>query len=114
MIEVKTNLGFTFLTPDLPDPVPVDSWLDELIWCPSQCYTRRVVNGVSHILYLRWRWSDPWTASIIKNAESINGIHDDAAFWDSGIFSMRGLCFSDDELDQAREALVAIFEEEYQ
>lgn len=41
-------------------------WVDDLIWCPSQCYyplTRG--DGSAATLYLRWRHDDPWTAAII-------------------------------------------------
>ena len=110
MIEIQTNLGFTFMTPDRPELVPTDSWLDDLLWCPSQCYTRRVVNGVSYILYLRWRYSDPWSARIIKNAETINDMHGDAATWRYDVFASNHLYFADSELDQAKAALLEIFE----
>ena len=110
MIEIETDLGFTVMTPDRPEPVPTDRWLDDLIWCPSQCFTRRVVNGVSYILYLRWRHSDPWSARIIKNAETINGMHDDAAIWDRSVFADNHLYFSAEELDLAKAALLEIFE----
>ena len=42
-------------------------WDDDLIWCPSQCYYYFESGiGNKYCIYLRWRWSDPWTASLVK------------------------------------------------
>jgi hypothetical protein len=42
-------------------------WLDELIWCPSQCYCSFIDETEKKIycIYLRWRHHDPWSAEII-------------------------------------------------
>lgn len=49
------------------DESKLNTWADDLIWCPSQCYYyfRAKNTGELKCLYLRWRHSDPWTAEII-------------------------------------------------
>lgn len=44
----------------------VGTWDESLIMCPSQCYLKIKYNGKFYVLYLRWRWSDPWTANLIE------------------------------------------------
>jgi len=41
-------------------------WKDELIRCPSQCYLQITFEKRYFVLYLRWRYSDPWTATLIE------------------------------------------------
>lgn len=43
-------------------------WIEELIWCPSQCYYYFYdpVSSQVYCIYLRWRHSDPWTAELIR------------------------------------------------
>ena len=43
-------------------------WLEDLIWCPSQIYYNFVDPNTNtpYQLYLRWRWSDPWSAELYK------------------------------------------------
>ena len=42
---------------------------EDLIWCPSQIYYFFEDSGQKYVLYLRWRWSDPWTAEVVKVSE---------------------------------------------
>lgn len=44
----------------------VKAWDDDLIWCPSQCYLNIEYLGRHFVIYLRWRWSNPWTADIVE------------------------------------------------
>lgn len=44
----------------------LNDWIDDLIWCPSQCYLYFEFNNENYAIYLRWRWDDPWTATLIK------------------------------------------------
>ncbi len=37
-----------------------DEWIEDLLWCPSQCYRRTKCDGKTYTPYLRWRWEDPW------------------------------------------------------
>ncbi len=41
-------------------------WQDDLIWCPSQCYKKIEMGGRQFVIYLRWRWNDPWTADLVE------------------------------------------------
>lgn len=45
-------------------------WYEELIWCPSQCYYFFLDRGKLKCIYLRWRYSDPWTVDLITLPES--------------------------------------------
>ena len=43
------------------------TWLESLIWCPSQIYYffTDQKTGKNYCIYLRWRHRDPWTAELI-------------------------------------------------
>jgi hypothetical protein len=43
-----------------------EDWKDDLIWCPSQCYKKIEINNKQYVIYLRWRWNDPWTADLVE------------------------------------------------
>lgn len=45
-------------------------WYDTLITCPSQCKLPITYRRRNFTLYLRWRWSDPWTAAVIENPDT--------------------------------------------
>jgi hypothetical protein len=40
-------------------------WHNRLIKCPSQSYCYFKSGNNTYCIYLRWRYSDPWTAQII-------------------------------------------------
>jgi hypothetical protein len=50
-----------------------DNWNESLIWCPSQL-TRNFEfsDGTKAQAYLRWRWDDPWTASVIPVTQNVS------------------------------------------
>lgn len=76
-------------------------WDDDLIWCPSQCYADVAYpDGTPAVLYLRWRWSDPWQASIIKGVTS-------ATFSGGEWLAVDIGDFRDDQLIEAKAALIA-------
>jgi hypothetical protein len=41
-----------------------NGWDIDLIWCPSQIYKTFTVNQKEYIIYLRWRFDDPWEIRI--------------------------------------------------
>lgn len=87
-------------------------WEDDLIWCPSQCYAPITYNGVDYVLYLRWRWDDPWQGRIITHARTSGDMGKKHAEWSEDLFEQRGLFFRDEALDQAKAALLKIFLEQ--
>ena len=87
-------------------------WEDDLIWCPSQCYAPITYNGVHYALYLRWRWDDPWQGHIITNALTSSDVGKTHTKWSEDLFEQHGLFFRDEELDQAKAALLKIFPEQ--
>ena len=49
-------------------------WYRDLTWCLSQCYyyfkiTRKDGTEFYCYIYLRWRYSDPWTADILYSPD---------------------------------------------
>ena len=95
---------------EFPESMELDEWYCSLIWCPSQCYLHVLDQPGTHsILYLRWRWEDPWQAHIVRNAHDERSMHDDEAEWSGDVFEERGLYFTDEELEEARQALLDIW-----
>lgn len=76
----------------------VSEWDDDLIWCPSQCELRLKHHGKNYILYLRWRWDDPWVASLIPVDKQFS---DDS--WGEWIY-LNIPPFRDEQLDECKEA----------
>ncbi len=47
----------------------VNSWglqefHEDLIWCPSQIYYYFMVGSEMKMVYMRWRWNDPWSIDL--------------------------------------------------
>ena len=86
-------------------------WLDDLTWSPSQCYFYLQHHGVDYILYLRWRWKDPWQGYVIRNAASPDDVNEDLAVWSGDVFELNRIDYPAEELDQAKNRLVSLFYE---
>ncbi len=100
-----------YFSEDETEPLPVGKWLDELTGSLSQCYCHIQHKGVDYILYLRWRWIDPWQAYVIKNADSLSSMNNGQAIWSFDIFEIRHLEYRDAELKQAKETMIRLFHE---
>jgi hypothetical protein len=49
-------------------------WKRDLIMCPSQIEKKvKNIYGEECTLYLRWRWEDPWSFSILKEIRNAEG-----------------------------------------
>lgn len=99
------------LSSDLDDPLPLNEWLDALIWCPSQCYYRTQKDGVDYVLCLRWRWEDPWQGFIVKNAITEKDLFRSQAENSPDLFEQYGLFFEADQLEEAKSKLIELFEQ---
>lgn len=44
----------------------MDEWVEDMLWCPSQCYLTVKHSTVKYQIYLRWRHDDPWSFTLIK------------------------------------------------
>jgi ABC-type glycerol-3-phosphate transport system substrate-binding protein len=55
---------------------------------------------VDYVLYLRWRWQNPWRGNIVKNAYSEKSMFDVNAEWSPDMFEQKRLYFIDEELEQ--------------
>ena len=97
------------LDTELAKSLPLEQWFDELIWCPSQWHYHIQHGGKDCILYLRWRWEDPWQTHVVKNTASREDMHGDNAAWSEDIFLLNHLVFRDQELDLAKAALIDLF-----
>ena len=96
-------------------------WDDDLIWCPSQCHANVTApDGTKAVLYLRWRWDDPWQASIVVGFHEGDGISTsnpnvrgfqrwsvEGDWHDVSI----GDWSQDDNLDEIKAALVKVWDE---
>ena len=85
----------------------VGRWYDSMLWCPSQCYRHEVVDGVHFILYLRWRWSDPWKGRVVAGAYDEKSMGD--AHWSDDLFQLNHIQYSEAEVEMAKEKLVELF-----
>jgi hypothetical protein len=89
----------------------VGEWLDDLTWSPSQCYYFLQYQGVDYILYLHWRWKDPWQAYVIRNAAGMDAMNQDPAIWSGDVFEMYEVRYSTKELKRAKEKILSLFYE---
>lgn len=48
---------------------------EDLLWCPSQIYYWFMVGSEMKLVYMRWRWSDPWTIELC-NVKDPSNPHD--------------------------------------
>jgi hypothetical protein len=97
---------------DLEDetkPLPIGEWFDDLIWSPSQCYYRVQHQGVDYILYLHWRWKDPWQAYVVKHAASLDSMNNGHAVWSGDVFEIYEVNIQSTELEEAKEKLIELF-----
>ena len=84
-------------------------WVDELNWSPSQCYYHLTHRDVDYILYLRWRWKDPWQGYVIRNVSSVDDVNEDPAVWSGDVFEMNHTHYSAGELELAKEKIISLF-----
>lgn len=63
--QAKDNIVQPIVIGGLPCTI-FKGWIDDLIWCPSQCYLYIQFKEKNYVIYLRWRHSDPWSAVIIE------------------------------------------------
>src|SRR6185503_11899298 len=96
---------------DETEPLPIGEWLDELIWTPSQCYFHIQHQGVDYILYLRWRWTNPWQAYVIKNAASLSSMNTGNSVWSGDVFELHRVHLKNVELNLAKEKILSLFHE---
>lgn len=50
------------------------AFFEDMIWCPSQIeyFFTDPRDGQMYVVYCRWRWSDPWTITLVKVANPAN------------------------------------------
>lgn len=50
------------------------AFFESMIWCPSaiEYYFTDPTSGKMYVLYLRWRYSDPWSADLVEVADPSN------------------------------------------
>ena len=78
--------------------IKFNTWIDDLsYYCPAQCYYYFQSQGIYYCIYLRWRWKDPWSASLIK-------FKDEELDWDNCVWFDLKLNneFKQDELEELK------------
>ena len=100
-----------YLPEDETEPLPAGEWFNELIWSPSQCYYHLQHQGVDYILYLRWRWTDPWQAYVVRNAASLSDMNNGQAVWSGDVFELNHVQYKDVELALAKDKIISLFHE---
>jgi len=108
---MKSDYVTKLLTTRNEISLPLEQWLDELFWCPSQCYYHIQHHGEDYILYLRWRRADPWQAYIIKNAANWNEMRGKEACWSEDVFLSNHIVLYNEELDLAKVKLLELFKQ---
>lgn len=89
-------------------------WIDDLIWCPSQCYYYFKHNNSIYCIYLRWRHSDPWTAELLKWSEDLIIQHPERidkvdADWED----IKVNFYSDEQLEDLKEEVIKIINHKF-
>ena len=85
-------------------------WIDDLCWCPSQCYAfDGRPDGTFVCLYLRWRNCDPWKGYVIRGLASDELAYCHLGEWSEDLFAAHGLWFGDGELEEAKRALLCLY-----
>ena len=94
---------------EFTDILQENEWYDSLISCPSQCYYHVVDDFLHYILYLRWRYNDPWHAYIITGASNEKTMSDSHAHWSEDLFEVHSVNLKEDQVDLAKDTLFAMF-----
>ena len=92
-----------------PFKIKIKKWVDDLIWCPSQCYGLFKLNNQCFTLYLRWRHEDPWQGHLIVG-DVLNS--DDDRTWTEDLFCKYNKSFKDKELTKAKKCLINLASKE--
>lgn len=74
-----------------------NAWIDDTKYCcPAQCYYYFKVGENYYCIYLRWRWEDPWSASLVK-------FKDKTLYWEDSLWiSLEVNDYKLDELDELK------------
>jgi hypothetical protein len=89
----------------------LEEWFDDLVGSPSQCYYHLQHNGTDYILYLRWRWTNPWQAYVVKNAVSLDAMNEGEVVWSGDVFELHHIYYDDTELGLAKDKIISLFYE---
>jgi hypothetical protein len=68
-------------------------WNEDLIWCPTQIRKIKKTPFGTYLLYLRWRWNDPFSFSIIN---------EDRDEWSTDLFLENNIYCKDYEIGKAK------------
>jgi len=92
------------------------AFFEELIWCPSQIeyFFTDPESGKMYVVYMRWRYSDPWTIELIEVAN-----RNDPRNWNwdlqhEHIDHALGVRFRDDEYPEMEKKVVEYLKTRFQ
>jgi len=98
---------------EFQDEMELNKWYCSMMWCPSQCYKHvQSSDGTHYILYLRWRWEDPWQGTIVTNAYNESSMQNDDAEWSSDLLSADFLYFEQHQTEGAKAAIEKLWREQ--
>jgi hypothetical protein len=100
-----------YILEDETETLTQGEWFDDLDWSPSQCYYHLQHDGVDYILYLRWRWTNPWQAYVVRNTARIDAMNEDEVIWSGDVFEVHHVYYDDVELDLAKNKIISLFYE---
>ena len=81
----------------------LNTWYDDLLWCPSQCYYYFMHGDDMFCIYLRWRHQDPWTAEVFRCEKGVFDFH----YTDGAWRLIKVPYFEDYELEKLKEYVMA-------
>jgi hypothetical protein len=88
-------------------------WKRDLIMCPSQIEKKvKNIYGEECTLYLRWRWEDPWSFSILKETRNAEG-GGKIDFLADELFYRHKIGLSHDEYQHAERIAMTLWSEIY-
>jgi hypothetical protein len=88
-------------------------WKRDLVMCPSQIEKKvKNIYGEECTLYLRWRWEDPWSFSILKETRNAEG-GGKIDFLADELFYRHKIGLSHDEYPHAERIAMTLWKEIY-
>lgn len=81
----------------------LNEFREDLIWCPSQIFYWFMVGSEMKLVYMRWRWSDPWKIGLCKIKDANNP--NDWRYEDSEILDL-GKEYKDSEYKEMEKDLL--------
>ena len=92
----------------------LNTWIESLIWCPSQCsyYFVDPKTDKHYCAYLRWRWTNPWEVWLVPTEENGDFKYTDDDPWEE-ITEKLDKEYKDTEIKELEEACINYLNERF-